>query len=266
MALGRQILLERRATPRLRPVYAAARDLMPASVRKEFPDFFVRYSPHKFQRLSEILFDFPISESVRRNPVIFIHIPKNAGSTISAQLYGAHRGHRSALFHLRADPQHFRSKVSFAVVRNPWSRIVSAYEFGRTLNPNHRPFLNETRRIFARYRTFDDFILQYLWPNRGKIDSLDPIFRHQSSYLCDDSGRILVGKVFQFEELTVLKGWLSEFELELNLEIKINASPYANANGQASNYRSYYQNPLLVDRVRQIYLRDIILFRYEYCA
>jgi Sulfotransferase family len=263
MNVSKRLLAERQQ-PFLRALYAAARELTPVSLRKEFPDLFTRRAPSQLQRLSETLFDFPVPRSVRSSPLIFIHIPKNAGTTISTQLYGAHRGHRSALYHLRSDPQHFKSKISFAVVRNPWGRIVSAYEFGRTLNPNHRPFLTETRRVFAEYTTFEDFVLKYLWPNRADVDSLDPIFRHQSFYVCDCNGRILVDKIFRYENLRELNRWLSGFQFDLDLNMRINASSYTEDSVEPSHYRSYYRNELVIERVRQIYQRDVILFGYEY--
>src|SRR5450432_4262328 len=169
----------------------AVTDAMPTSFRMAFPDLYVKHVPSSLQRLTESIFDFPIPACVRANPLLFIHIPKNAGSTISTQLYGAHRGHRSALFYLQADPIYFRSKLVFAIVRNPWSRVVSAYEFGRALSRNHRPYLPETRSVFQKYRTFSDFVNKYLWENKDILDSLDPIFRSQSNYICDARGNIL---------------------------------------------------------------------------
>jgi len=153
------------------------------------------------------IFDFPIPATVRQNRLLFIHIPKNAGTTVATQLYGNHRGHRTALFHLSSDPAHFRAKRKFAIVRNPWSRVVSAYEFGRAINPNHRPYLAETRHIFQEYRTFSDFVNLYLLENKEMLDSLDPIFRPQFTYVCDKNYNIIVDRIFHFEDLSELSEW-----------------------------------------------------------
>jgi Sulfotransferase family len=239
--------------------------MTPTPVRMAFPDYFVKYAPHPLQRLSERLFDFPIPASVRRNRLLFIHVPKNAGTTISTQLYGGHLGHRKALFYLRSDSSHFQSKLKFAIVRNPWSRLVSAYEFGKTINPNHRPYLRETRLIFQEYRTFSDFVNLFLWENRARLDSLDPIFRPQFAYLCDKEFNIIVDKIFHFENLQQVSEWAGSCGETIDLELKLNTSRYLIDDGYRSKfYRSYYNDPLLIERVGTIYRKDIELFGYEF--
>jgi hypothetical protein len=243
-----------------RPFYYAAREITPIFLRKKSPDLFVKYTPHKIQRLTDYLIDFPIPLSVRQSPVLFIHIPKNAGTTISTLLYGAHCGHRSARFYLDADADFFRGRPSFAVVRNPWSRIVSAYEFGRTLSPHHRPFLRDTRQIFLKYKNFSDFINEYLWPNRGRINGLDPIFRSQTHYICDGLQNVLVNRVFRFEQIADLAQYLKGFGLKLDLSVRINAS-----STNSLDYHSFFRDkPQLIERVGEIYGQDAAIFNYGY--
>ena len=89
----------------------------------------------------------------------FIHIPKNAGEAV-----------RDALFFQRdislSSPFHYRyvdivgsvgkSLTFFVVVRNPWSRTASRYQFARQ-NAAHWPH-DDPRRIYIEKASFADFV------------------------------------------------------------------------------------------------------------
>lgn len=69
------------------------------------------------------------------NPnLIFVHIPKNGGSSITSWLRTNLDGIKGTITH--GGMQHIKKDFNlssncstFAVVRNPWDRMVSAYEF-----------------------------------------------------------------------------------------------------------------------------------------
>ena len=93
----------------------------------------------------------PISHDLK---TIFIHIPKNAGESIERSL-GMHAGNpqqnffgvvnnRHVLQHLTANELRSRRQFSeiwheyfkFAVVRNPYSRFVSRYNYTKLVTKN----------------------------------------------------------------------------------------------------------------------------------
>src|SRR5207302_4792563 len=99
--------------------------------REELAARLVRSAPPKVRRAAGRLFGIPIPRYLRASGHLFIHIPKNAGVSISQAIYGRQVWHRTASFFRDSDPDYFSGRVSFAVVRNPWDRLVSAYEYHR---------------------------------------------------------------------------------------------------------------------------------------
>jgi hypothetical protein len=101
-------------------------------------------------------------EGFDRLRCIFVHIPKCAGTAVTARLFGRDTGHwKLADFRLLYTPREFRDYYKFAFVRNPWDRLVSSFHFLRDGG------LNEADQVWgranlARFADFDDFVLNGL--------------------------------------------------------------------------------------------------------
>ena len=229
----------------------------PRLLREISLDLFTKVSPPLFQRVSEVLFDLPIPKHIRRRNVLFIHIPKNAGTSVAMQLYGTPLAHRKALFYLRSDANWFATRRSFAIVRNPWDRVVSAYEFARQNGSELvtvDPMLLET---IKRFNTFGEFILDYLYRKKGHLSTLDPVFRSQKCFVCDEYGSIIVDKIFKFEKLSELGMWLVEQGVQFLPNVHINRTP------KRQEYGHYYgSDDRLIDAVYELYEDDIKKFDY----
>ena len=70
-----------------------------------------------------------ILEPFRVKGVIFVHVPRNRGTSVSRALYGRGIKHYSARFYRDLDRNLFNSTPSFALIRDPIDRFVSAYHF-----------------------------------------------------------------------------------------------------------------------------------------
>lgn len=72
----------------------------------------------------------PFSKLEKENGFVFIHIPKCAGNAVIGSLYGEKgTGHATVMQYVKADPSRFNSSFKFAVVREPLSRFVSAFQY-----------------------------------------------------------------------------------------------------------------------------------------
>lgn len=134
-----------------------------------------------------------------RAGVIFIHVPKCAGTSVSSSLYGKSLGHHTAR-ELRAfAPERFDRQDSFAVLREPVERAFSAYlyllrggtRFGWAA---HRPEYEE-----ESFKSFERFATEWL-PGR-QPDELDFTLRPQSRYVTDERGDVMIDRLLPLDRL-----------------------------------------------------------------
>ncbi|WP_395390908.1 sulfotransferase family 2 domain-containing protein [Novosphingobium sp. BL-8A] len=135
---------------------------------------------------------------IRASGLLFIHVPKNAGTSISERLYGAQTKHATALYYSRVAPD-VLALPSFAIIRNPVERFLSAYRYARTGGTRHRsvsqPFLGR----YGSFRSIDDAI-DHLAAARSLFD-IDHVFRPQAWYLLDAHGQQAVDRLIPYERI-----------------------------------------------------------------
>jgi sulfotransferase famil protein len=195
----------------------------------------------------------------RRAGIVFIHVPKAAGTSFNEALYGRFIGHPHALDVRRWAPADVRALPSFSVVRNPWDRLVSAWRFarqGRGQGETYRAGMWLPERYQGpEFETFDGFVRQ--WLAGRDIGKLDGVFQPQSLFLCDKEGRLLVDHVGRLEDLAPTYAFI---------EAKVGAMPalgQANRSGDAIDYRTLY-TPELAALVGRIYAEDVERFGYRF--
>lgn len=97
------------------------------------------------------------------NPnLIFIHIPKNGGSSVTKWLRENLHGTKGTVTHggtqhIEQDFSHAVDYPSFAVIRNPWDRVVSTYEFKKrktNLNLSFEEWLYQNPKENSNWFTF----------------------------------------------------------------------------------------------------------------
>ena len=221
-----------------------------------------------------------------RKKVIFVHIPKCAGTSIEKLFGMATRedlfticpwDHKTItnefLFDERwkfescaaKNMQHYTFKeisavlgseiVSsydiFSVVRNPYTRIVSDYEYckaGRSRLGSLFPC-----------ETFVDFVNTQLdLPQFERIKNYDGHLETQSSYLQNDQNDLKsIDTIYRFEEMeNVIKDLTIKYSLP-NIKIHARGGSYS------KNYSEYYSSDEIINKVKTFYAIDFDLFNYD---
>ena len=190
--------------------------------------------------------------------VVFVHVPRAAGTSLAEALYGRFIGHFGITDLLATGCEEVLALPRFAVGRNPWDRAVSAWSFAREGGGRGR-----TGRVrVARpgqyddpaFASFDRFVLEWL-PARPLLER-DGIFRPQTAYLTRRDGSVPLDYLGRLHRIEETRAWLSDTlgrEIALGRE---NASP-------RREYRSYY-SPETRDAIARLYRADIALLGAEF--
>jgi hypothetical protein len=128
-----------------------------------------------------------------KHNIIFIHIPKNAGSSISFALYGRSLGHWRADELVKFDSKSYSRFKSIAVLRDPIERSYSAWNYCRSSGTGDGWVKDRPEYHIPEFQTFESFATKWL-PSRDP-KNLDFVFQTQSSFVCDTEGNVLVSEL-----------------------------------------------------------------------
>ena len=174
--------------------------------------------------------------------VLFVHIPKTAGSSISKILNEKNLDNWKREWPRHHDPYSYLKEAnliddsvfSFAVVRNPYTRTYSCYkQYNKT---------NQTNISFSEY-------LNNI--KQGKISPISQLLHIPQSFYVIDQDIIQVDRIYKFENLKEL-----EEELEWTLGF------YNVGNYVVESYIEDYTDEA-IDMVQDFYSSDFINFAYS---
>jgi hypothetical protein len=172
----------------------------------------------------------------------FIHIKKNGGTSVykflgknsikvmcgdTSNFEKVTNQHKSALHYLKED------SWKFCVCRNPYTRIVSFY--------------NWIRRMKKYNFTFSEFVKTGFNDGRAK-----GAWNLQTEYILDGDGNCIVDKIFRFENLE------NEIKTHFNVTAKF---PHL-TKSTSDDYDSYYTDELKAI-VQMRLKKDFEYFKYE---
>jgi hypothetical protein len=222
---------------------------------------------HKLKMiLRQIYFDiFPlyITEfiSVKKNSnmyknkgIIFIHVPKAAGSSISRSVYGRAVSHIKAKDFKKISPQLFDELYTFSMVRNPYSRLYSAYNYLKQGGTNEVPIGKRPTIDSNDLKSFENFVLN--WAAKRDMAKEHSILQPQHLYT-HDNGKLLLDQVWKLEET-------NQFIDDMKLRLGDNYSLLSinKSEGDNTSLEKIYSEDMK-QIVQRIYSKDFELFDYK---
>lgn len=179
----------------------------------------------------------------KKYSLFFVHIPKNAGTSLNSvlEIPDKNRGHRTALELYQMYPE-YRNTLSLAVVRNPWDRMVSLFEYRK--KKRHIKHLEEDV-------SFEKWILDKRTPfYAGHMEWMN------QSDIISTNGTSLVSNILRYEYLEEDYKELQNYFKTLPSLKKLNST-------DRGDYQEYYTN-ISRDYVKTLFLKDIKTFGYEF--
>jgi hypothetical protein len=188
-----------------------------------------------------------------KNNVVFIHIPKSAGMSLVKALYGKNgSNHANALDFQYVNPEKFNSCFKFAVSRNPYYRLYSAYNY---LSKGGKEEMDVVWRdlYLKKYSNFEDFVINGL---ETAIEKRAEHFIPQYLFVTDENLQIICDYIGKFEELDKVIERLSKEGIVLSLE-KLNSSTV-----ESLDNKSLYTDEMIA-KVNHLYKEDFDYFDYQ---
>jgi hypothetical protein len=193
------------------------------------------------------LFGWRLDEAIRRRNLIFVHVPRVAGTSIAQALYGPRcTRHHSIRYFKTVAPQFWAGADSFALLRDPFDRFASAYAFVRSGGTESCRLSDVFVRQTAHLRNVDDY-LSFL-EERDAL-SLDFVMRPQSWFICDlETGVPLVKRLFLYgQDEPALAAFLKRHG--------VGKLPWLNPSDRIPLFLSLRQR----QRIEKLYARDFAL-------
>lgn len=174
--------------------------------------------------------------------ILFVHIPKTAGSSISKVLKDNNLDNWNRAWPRHHDPYSYlkdankidENVFSFSVVRNPYTRTYSCYKQFNKVNKTDISFIEYLENI-----------------KQNKISPISPLLHLPQSFYVMDGDKVQVDKIYRFENLKELEddlGWTLGF--------------YNIGNYMVESYIEDYTEKA-VDMTQDFYGSDFINFGYS---
>lgn len=209
----------------------------------------------KLRRLqTEKVDQLSLTETEKLN-TIFVHIPKAAGVSIAQSLFGSQAASHTPVFLYLAlyGQQRFDEMYKFTFVRNPWDRVISAYNFLKAGGMNTFD-ANWAKEHLDNFSDVNDFVIRGL-AHRNIKDWMH--FREQAYFLIDPrTNNIGVDFVGRYENMAADFQTVRE-QLSVTADLK-------HLNRTITD-KAHFRDVLVqksIDTISDLYRRDIQLLGY----
>ena len=184
---------------------------------------------------------------------LFIHIPRTAGTSMVRALNIKNDSHETAEQKKNKLGSIWNKKFKFAFVRNPWSRVVSWYNFCKQLN------LPPKQKQYYKL-PFEQWVLNGLcthWEiSAPKFNGSHPLNLYEYVML---NGKLIVDYVGRYENL---KEDFNKICRKLGISKRCLPHTYKTSN-KNFDYRNFY-NSKTKNIVGRRFCKDIELFNYSF--
>lgn len=202
----------------------------------------------------------PWTAAERELNVIFTHVPKAAGTSVARTPFDRKSRHVPIIRHAAYDWSLFCQAFKFTFVRNPWSRVHSAYHYLKcAVGKDNRSIDHRwAAHYLSETLTFEDFILRL--KNRRYCSAVKRYthFRNQVDWISVPRRGVVMDFIGRFEylETDVLKLSKNLASLDVsNLEHM--------RQGTGRDYRDEYTSEM-VSIVGDLYEKDAVFLNYEF--
>lgn len=187
--------------------------------------------------------------------VVFVHVPRAGGTSIANSVLGRRAGHFKAeeIRSIMGDKE-FREMFSFAVVRNPFDRLVSAYHYASQGGGVDGGILRKRDYKSHKFSSFETFVKE--WLVYQDMANVDVIFKPQYDFVASEDG-VIVDYVGRLEELTDAECVVSS---KLGRRVIFG---HRNSSKRMLGYRRYYDFEM-IKLVERVYQKDISYFGYKF--
>lgn len=187
---------------------------------------------------------------------IFVHIPKCAGVSVCMSLFGSLAGGHTDVrtYEIVFSPGDFRRYFKFTIVRNPWDRLLSAFQFLKNegMNEDDRRWAAEH---LSGYDDFESFVLGWLSPENIRRGIH---FRPQRDFITDHRDRIPLDYIGYFENLE------SDFtQIATRLGVTAALPRLNETRSRTHDYCSSYSDAMR-NKVADVYAADITALGYTF--
>jgi hypothetical protein len=193
---------------------------------------------------------------LKDSKVLFIHIPKAAGTSITDVLYGQRIGHFTLNEYNHFFGNEFMdSKYKFTVARNPLDRLYSAWKFARARGTKDGGVYKYNFYQKPLFETFDSFVMK--WLQFQNLDTCEVLFRTQCHFIKNyGSEGLKLDGIFKVEHLQELEIKLTQV---LNKPIVFSKKNVVSDTVDISNLE-----PNTLVKICELYACDYETFGYNY--
>jgi hypothetical protein len=184
-----------------------------------------------------------------KNKVIFIHIPKNGGTSIEKNLKMWDSGHRTSESYMKKFPSRWKNYKKVCFFRDPVERIVSCYNYAKMDNSYWHS--KDGKAIYGKHPDYDicnklhlDEIIEGIY--YSKISLVHPGWKPQHHWIAKGSDLL----VHDIKRICQINEWLNEMGVE--------NPTLLNASGKKSSTSMIGESKRMVEK---IYSLDYKIFK-----